>query len=296
VLSSTQANREYLIAGTSEGYVYPNGTDSQDEALLTAKTIFQELQDAGISWKIYVDPQGSPCSGPPYSASCLLSLSYMQNFTFAKTILSQYPQNIAPISQYFTDLKNGTLPQVAQIEPDTDAGLDEHPGTSDAYPTEIQAGAQYVSTLINGLMQSSSWKDSAFLLTYDEPGGFYDHVAPQLAVSPDGIKPVDWLPDDICTPVTGTGPLCDFVYTGYRVPLIVISPYAKKNYVSHTVGDTTAILKLIETRFHLPSLTKRDAAQMDMTEFFDFTAAPWMTPPKPPAQATNAPCYSDHLP
>jgi phospholipase C len=143
-------------------------------------------------------------------------------------------------------------------------------------------------------MQSSSWMDSVFLLTFDEPGGFYDHVSPQPTVSPDGIKPVDLLPGDICT--TTTGPTCDFTYTGYRLPLIVISPYAKKHYVSHTVADTTAILKLIETRFNLPALTKRDAAQMDMTEFFDFSAPPWMTPPTPPAQATNGACYADHLP
>jgi phospholipase C len=296
VMTSTEVNREYMIAATSQGYVYPNGTDSQDQALLTAEPIFEELQNAGISWKIYVNPEGMGCAGPPYAASCLINQSYIKSFAYAQTILSKYSQNIVPISQYFTDLKDGTLPQVAQIEPATTAGLDEHPATSDAYPTNVQTGAQYVSTLINSLMQSSSWKDSAFILTYDEGGGFYDHVAPQPAVSPDGIKPVDLLPDDICTTVTGTGPTCDFTYTGYRVPLIVVSPYAKKNYVSHTVADLTAILKLIETRFNLHPLTKRDAAQMDMTEFFDFSAPPWMTPPKPPAQSTSGPCYADHLP
>jgi phospholipase C len=294
VMSRTPPNREYLIAATSQGYVYPEDTDSQDQALLKATTIFQALQNAGISWKIYVDPTGSGCSGPPYAASCLITLSYVQNFTFAQTIVSQYPQNIAPISQYFTDLQNGTLPQVAQIEAPSDAGLDEHPTNSDASPTNIQTGANWVSTLINGLMQSSSWKSSVFILTYDENGGFYDHVSPQPAVSPDGIKPVDLLPNDICT--TSTGPTCDFTYTGYRVPLIVVSPYTKKNYVSHTVADHTAILKLIETRFNLPALTKRDAAQMDMTEFFNFTSPPWMTPPNPPAQATNGACYANHLP
>ena len=102
-------------------------------------------------------------------------------------------------------------------------------------------------------------------------------------VSPDGIKPSDLLPGDVCT--TTTGPTCDFVYTGYRIPLIVVSPYTKKNYVSHTVTDTTAILKLIETRFNVPALTKRDAAQTDMTEFFDFSNPPWITPPTPPAQS-----------
>ena len=93
-----------------------------------------------------------------------------------------------------------------------------------------------------------------------------------------------------------TGPICNFVYTGYRIPLTVISPFAKKNYVSHTVADSTAILKFIETRFNLPALTKRDAAQMDMTEFFDFNNPPWVLPPTPPAQNLSNPCYLNSVP
>ncbi len=293
-LFRTQSNREFLVAGTSGGYVYPEGTDAADSAQLKQTTIFQELQNAGITWKIYVDQTDSGCSGPPYQASCLIQWSYISNFTFAQTIVSQYPQNIAPISQYFTDLQNGTLPQVAQIEPATDAGLDEHPSTDDASPENVQSGAAYVATLMNALMQSSSWSSSVFILTYDENGGLYDHVSPQPTVSPDGIKPVDLLPGDVCT--SSTGPTCDFTYTGYRVPLIVISPYAKKNYVSHTVADTTAILKLIETRFNVPALTARDAAQPDMTEFFNFSDPPWMTPPTPPTQNTSGACYVNSLP
>jgi phospholipase C len=303
-MTRTHPNREYLIAGTSQGYAYPVGTDQQDQALLTATTIFQELQGAGISWKIYVNPQNSNCSGPPYDPACLLTLSYVQFFQWGQTIPTQYPHNIGTIGptgtcgtspcDYENDLANGTLPQVAQIEPASDAGLDEHPSNSDSAPSNIQLGANYVSSLINGLMGSSSWKDSAFILTFDEFGGLYEHVSPQPAVSPDGIKPVDLLPGDICTQTTG--PTCDFIYTGYRLPLIVVSPYTKKNYVSHTVADHTAILKLIETRFGLPSLTKRDSSQMDMTEFFDFNNPVWLTPPSPPAQSTNGACYLNKLP
>jgi phospholipase C len=293
-MTRTQSNREYLIAATSGGYAYPIGTNANDQKLLTATTIFQELQNAGISWKIYVDPKGSTCTGPPYDPTCLLGLSYVQNFQWGQTIPAQYPQNIAPISQYFTDLQNGTLPQVAQIEPASDAGLDEHPSVSDAQPNDIQLGASYVSTLINGLMTSSSWSDSVFILTYDELGGLYDHVSPQPTVSPDGIKPLDLMPGDICTDTTG--PTCDFTYTGYRVPMIVVSPFTKSNYVDHTVADNTAILKFIETRFNLNSLNSRDAAQPDMSEFFDFTNPPWMTPPNPPAQNTAGACYLNALP
>jgi phospholipase C len=295
-MTRTHPNREYLVAGTSQGYAYPVGANNNDQQLLTATTIFQELQNAGISWKIYVNTKLSPCTGPPYDPACLLTLSYLQYFEWGQTIPTNYPNNIADISQYFTDVANGTLPSVALIEPATDAGLDEHPSPGDTQPSNIQLGAQYVSTLINALMNSVSWKDSAFILTYDEGGGLYDHNSPQPTASPDGIKPVDLFtnPPDIC--VNSTGPTCDFVYTGYRVPLIVVSPFSKRHYVSHTVADYTAILKLIETRFSVASLTARDAKQMDMTEFFNFTNPPWKTPPTPPAQLTSGACYLDKLP
>jgi phospholipase C len=304
VMTRTQPNREYLIAATSQGDVYPIGSNPQDKKLLTATTIFQELEDAGITWKIYVNPTHTGCSGPPYSASCLLQISYVQNFKWGQTIPAANPQNIGTIGppgtcgsspcDFESDLANGTLPQVAQIEPASNAGLDEHPSDFDDFPQNIQLGANYVSGLINSVMQSSEWDDSVFILTFDEFGGLYDHVSPQSAVSPDGIAPVDLQTGDICT--SSTGPTCDFVNTGYRVPLIVISPYAKKNYVSHTVADTTAILKFIETRFGLSALTNRDANQPDMSEFFDFNNPPWMTPPNPPQQNTNGACYLTRLP
>jgi phospholipase C len=144
-------------------------------------------------------------------------------------------------------------------------------------------------------MTSSSWNSSVFILSYDESGGFYDHVPPQKTVSPDGIPPSDLKSTDICYGVP-TLPTCDFTYTGFRVPLIVISPFSKKHYVSHTVADYTAILKFIETRFALPSLTKRDAAQMDMTEFLDFVNVPWASPPTTPPQNTGEACYLNSLP
>jgi phospholipase C len=299
VMTRTNANRDALISGTSQGYVYPIGTNSNDQNLLTATTIFQELQDAGINWKIYINPTGTPCTGPPYDATCLLTTGYLQNFEWGQTVGTQYPQNIGTIgignSDWDNDLANGTLPAVAQIEPASAAALDEHPTVNDTYPSNSQAGAAYVAGLINGLMGSSSWSDSAFILTFDESGGFYEHVSPQPAVSPDGIAPSDLYSTDICFGTPGIG-TCDFTYTGYRVPLIVVSPYAKQNYVSHTVADYTAILKFIETRFSLSNLNARDDAQMDMSEFFDFNDPPWMTPPSPPAQITNSPCYLTSLP
>lgn len=281
VMSRTQLNRMYMLAATSAGHVYPVPSNSPP---LSNNTIFDLLQTAGVTWKIYVTDL--TYANPPVQDSTI--------GVFAAG--GKYPQNIVPASQFKTDLTNGTLPSVAFIEPGFNSGRDEHPGLDDNAPSgSVQVGAQYVSSLINAFMQSSSWKDSVFILTYDEFGGFYDHVPPQPAVSPDGIAPVDLRPNDYCYPPE-TGVTCDFVYTGYRVPLIVISPFAKKNYVSHTVADYTAWLKFVETRFKLPNLTQRDAAQMDMTEFFDFANPPWTTPPSPPSQPTNGPCYMNSLP
>jgi len=279
-MARTQPNRLYMLAATSAGHAYPPPSGS---APLTNPTIFDLLQAADITWKVYVTDLSR--ANPQVQDSAL-------NF-FATA--GKYPNNIVPSDQFIADLSNGTLPAVAYIEPGYNAGLDEHPGIDDGVPgANIQLGAEYVSSLINGLMQSSSWKDSVFILTFDEFGGFYDGVAPASAVSPDGIQPEDLQPGDVCT--KGTGPTCDFVYTGYRLPLIVVSPFTKKNYVSHTVADYTAWLKLVEARFGLKSLTQRDAAQFDMTEFFDFVNIPWATPPTPPAQPTNGPCYLDKLP
>jgi phospholipase C len=265
-MDRTHINRMYLLAATSQGYAYPPGTNAQDTAPLTAPTIFDALQKAGISWKIYATEPGN---------------TYLTMFApYAPP--ASLPSNVVPATDFLKDAENGTLPQVAMIEGGYNTGLDEHPKSN------VQFGAQYVASLINGLMASTSWSDSAFILTYDEGGGLYDHVPPQSAVNPDGIAPKDLFPTDICGVPGGAN--CDFNTTGYRVPLIVISPFTKKNYVSHTVADYTAILAFIEKRFGVPALTKRDAAQMDMTEFFDFANVPWAAAPSPPAQLTSGAC------
>ena len=276
-LDRTQVNRMYLFAATSQGYAYPPGTDAADNAPLTATTIFDALDQAGVSWKIYATD---------YTVDPTNHGTYLTQFSkYAPP--NELPANVVPATQFLTDAQNGTLPSVALIEGGYLSGLDEHPSNN------VQTGAAYTASLINGLMTSASWKDSAFILTYDEAGGLYDHVPPPPAVNPDGISPIDLLPGDICT--TPGGSNCDFDHTGFRVPMLVVSPFTKKNYVSHTVADYTAILKFIETRFNVPALTKRDAAQMDMTEFFDFQNVPWATPPTPPVQSTNGACNPQTL-
>ncbi len=261
--SRTQPNRIAMFAATTAGHAYP--LDLQ----INVKTIIELLDKAKISWKIYTAKPDGADHG-----------TYFTNFSYANT----HTKNIVHIAEYTKDAQSGTLPAVSVIETGVvekgvKEGLDEHPENN------VQVGAAFAADKINILMYSPSWKDSVLFLTYDEGGGFYDHVPPAFVAQPDGIRPLDLAPHD------NPG---DFNITGFRVPMIVISPFTKENYVSHTVMDFTAFLKFIETRFGLPSLTKRDASMPDMTEFFDFNQVPWLTPPpqsEVPIQPTNAPCF-----
>jgi len=270
-LTRTQINRMYLLAATSNGYAYPGGSGDPTHPPLNMgsdKSIFQLLQENNISWKIYVTDN--------YVAG---DLSHMDTYENYFPWAFGYVGNFADASTFATDAANGTLPQVAMIEGGyTESYSDEHP------QNPIDKGAQYTRSMVQALMSSPSWSSSVFFITYDEGGGFYDHVPPVSMPSPDGIKP-HLAPGD---------PTGDFDTTGFRVPLMVISPFTIPGYVSHNNADFTAMLKFIETRFSLPPLTKRDAAQIDMTEFFDWSA-PNLASTNPPAQPSLA-CYYDHLP
>ena len=139
------------------------------------------------------------------------------------------------MKQYYADAKAGKLPQVAFVESsplgDVNTESDEHP------PANVQVGQKFTHDVIKALIASPNWSSSALFLTYDEHGGFYDHVPPPAAPKPDNIPPM-LKPGD--TPGA-------FDRYGIRVPTIVVSPYAKKHYVSHTVYDHTSILRFIET-------------------------------------------------
>jgi len=315
LMDRTQINRAYIYAATSQGYAYPpgGGNKSKDGNPFSAKTIFEALQDAGISWKIYVNPVGNTYKGVDCSTAaagqaqdmCLAGASYMNQFVYEDQIQNAATnlwQHFAPITQYATDLQDdATFPQVALIEPASSAGLDEHPSDADGSPVNVQTGAAYVQDKIIGpFLQSPIWTDSAMIFTYDEAGGLYDHVPPQPAASPgDDPEPIDLVSGDICDKPgesLGLG-TCNFAWTGYRVPVVVLSPYAKQNYVSHTVMDTTAYLALIEDRFGLGQLTNRDGSYKQtattptaMADFFDFVNKPWAVAPTPTPQTTSGRC------
>ena len=263
ILANTVPNRQYLFCATSQGRIFPSDAGHPQ---WTCPTIFSSLQNAGVNWKLY------------YSSGTLLP----QFTDWNNPAISSRTE---PIKNLFALLASPTadqdLPQFIFIEngddPNPPAGtqpqdFDEHPDAN------IQLGAAYVKSIIDALMASSAWNDSAFILTYDEGGGLYDHVPPFTVPAPDNIPPQ-------LGPNNLPG---DFTQSGFRVPLIVVSPWVKPHFVSHVNRETTSLLKLIETRFNLPPLTARDAAADDMTEFFDFINPPTLlTPPPLPAQPTN---------
>lgn len=261
VMAGTIPNRMYLFGATSAGHIFP---DPPPPGGFAIKTIFEELRDAGVSWRYY----------------------YLDNSIF----LAQFQAwndpaiqaNVYPISNYYNTLADpnadNLLPQVVFIERGSDTcACDEHPGSN------TQTGAAVGAQIINALMASPAWGSSVFILTYDEFGGLYDHVPIAAVPPPDNIQPI--ASPGFETPLPG-----DFAHTDFRVPLVVISPWVKPNFVSHTPRELTSILKIIETRFNLASLTARDASADNMLEFFDFSSPHWLTPPPLPTQTTSTPC------
>jgi phospholipase C len=260
LLGPTDPNRMYWYGATSLGWV---ATPHPPAGGFPNLTIFDLLDQAGISWKYY------------YQFAQPLHIPYW-------SIYQKDPNKFVPISNYFDDVKSeSTLPAVVFIE---EGQYDEHPkpnpGTSDL-TENVQQGAGVIKSFIDALMQSPTWKTSAFILGYDEGGGFHDHVVPPALVQADGIPPIVTIGQD----ASGL-----FNMGGLRLPVVVVSPWSVPHLVSHVVRDHTAVLKLIETRFSLPPLTSRDAASDNMAEFFNFASPAYLTPPTMPAQPETAPC------
>jgi phospholipase C len=278
ILANTVPNRMYLMAATSFGHEYPDNTG---HPLYAAPTIFHAMNTANVSWLYY------------YKDGIFLS-------NFADFQDPAIGPKTFPVSDLLARLGgscSGTpcnadqaLPEVIFIDSASGgSGLDEHPDNN------IQSGAAYVQSIISALMQSTAWHDSIFILTYDESGGLYDHVAPFQVPPPDTIAP-GHCPDANNGSVgyCAVGKLGgQFDLTGLRVPMVVISPFARPNFVSHIPRDYTAILAYIEKTFSVAHLTDRDNywllnPQYDMSEFFDLTTTPppLLTPP-PSAGTTD---------
>jgi phospholipase C len=154
---------------------------------------------------------------------------------------------------------------------------DEHP------PAIAMIGQALVASVVDALTRSPNWSRSALFLTYDEHGGLYDHVVPPKACVPDDIAP-ELDPND---PNASFDPKAAFDTLGIRVPMMLVSPYAKKHFVGHEVYDHTSITRFVEARFVLPALSNRDANAEAPWEMFDFDNAPHATPPAIPLPAVD---------
>jgi phospholipase C len=342
VASKTIPNRiATMTGGTTQGLVHdPSNDDHLGE--LSIETIFQELDNAGVSWKIYYTDTDL---SPPFPATSFADFNYSVNYLYSNPSHATCagttqpssavgdssnsfcidPNHVAPLSQYFTDVQNGTLPHFAYIEPGYNHGTDEHPSA------DITLGQQQVAKIVNAFMSSSSWKDSVFFLSYDEGGGPYDHVPPvpghtndntdaslsittdisSIAVNPDQYNPCPLVKGSFHCDLLNYGSYADPGYNsgdaaaqqgfaaqlGFRVPGIVISPFTRRHYVSHIPMDHTAIIKFVENRFigSTAHLTAHDAAQPNLLDFFDFNAVPWATPPSPPSPSTASACNPGSL-
>jgi phospholipase C len=258
VLSYSLPNHWYAIAGqapTASIYhgipqstkdISPNQKQDQKEYLresnIINKTIvesFMNHTNGDITWKYYyhkIDVDGD------YKNATINGDAYdFWNPYSAKpsSYIGKYAPHFVNREQIFSDLKNGSLPQVSWVFPSDK--LSEHP------PNNMTVGMDWVVNVVNSIMKSPYWNSTAIILTWDEYGGFYDHVAP---------------------------PQIDKYGLGFRVPAIIISPYAKTGFIDHTQYSFESILKLIEWRFSLPPLTARDAHANNLLNAFDFSQKP----------------------
>jgi phospholipase C len=227
ITGTSAPNHLYLVAAQSGGLVTDFG--SGNIAVFSFQSIIELLGQSNVSWKYYSG------SGDPFKVNIWRPLPGFRKFAQDPSLNS----HLGRTAKFYEDLKNGTLPQVCWLVPP--GTLSEHP------PRDVQKGMWYVTDLINAVMQSSYWQKCAIILTWDDSGGFYDHVPPVQT---------------------------DTYGFGFRVPALVISPYSRSGVVEHTTYDFTSMLKLIEIKFGLSSLTGRDGSSNSMLECFDFTQTP----------------------
>lgn len=231
-------NHFYWIAGApgnrAADSLRPEGFDD-------VPTIFDRLQASGVSWKFYIqnyDPKIN-FRNPEVEGNRAAQMIWAPVLNYNRFLDDPaLHDRIVPLNQYYDDLAAGTLPAVSYIVP---SGASEHP------PGSIQAGERFVRSLIGSLMESSAWSTSAFSWSYDDWGGWYDHVKPPQ-VDPYGY--------------------------GFRVPALLVSPYARRGHVDSTTSDFTSYLAFIEANWGVKPLDERDRKANDLMSAFDFEKPP----------------------
>ena len=258
VLGQTDPNRRYLIAGTSAGMTDDGGVSIANLAEPAPNgTIFNLLDRHGISWENYV--YSYPTGATPEL--------YAVNDTLTELLHHK------ALDDFFTDAASGRLPAFSLLDPDYTTQSQEN-------PQNIVVGEALIAQVVNALGASPRWRSTLLILVYDEHGGYYDHVPPPAAIPPDDIAP-------LVQP--GDSTYDGFARYGFRVPSVIVSPYAKPGYVSRTVHDHTSILATVERKWNLPALTYRDANANDVTDFLDLDALAARTPTFPALPSLAAP-------
>jgi phospholipase C len=207
--------------------------------------------------------------------------------------LARYMLHVRSIDDFFADADRGTLPDFCIVDPLFDQYSEEN-------PQDVRKGESFAAEVINRVMHGTAWADTLLIWVYDENGGYYDHVAPPEAVPPDDVqgrslvahpswlrsllKPlfpayVQHAQDLVCEPLR-------YNRYGFRVPAVIVSPYARRDCVLSEIFDHTSVLKLVEEKWNLPALTYRDAAATAPLAALDLSAPPaFLTPPELPPPA-----------
>lgn len=232
-------NHLYWVAATPG---VPAEGQTLQELLADTPTIFDRLEAAGVSWKFYIqnyEPKLTYRTLQQYPGNRAAQVIWAPVLNIDRFLDDPgLNSKIVDLTEYKRDLVAGTLPDVAFMVP---SGPSEHP------PSNIESGQRFVKTLVQMLMQSQYWSSSAFLWAYDDWGGWYDHVSP---------------------------PQVDDYGYGFRVPALLVSPYARRGYIDSTELDYTSVLRFIEDNWHINPLTARDAQANSIGNAFDFSQPP----------------------
>jgi phospholipase C len=307
-LGPTFPNRRFLIAGTANGLVDdlpfhlldypPNGT------------IFDMLTRHGISWANY-HPVAADRSRARRAAryrrrrarrtvtavgqGVLKAPGEIQkDIQFTADLfplgIGQHMLHIHEMKQFFADAEAGTLPAFSVVDPSFDDFSEEN-------PQDIRKGESFAAAVIKAVMHGKGWPGTLLIWTYDEHGGYYDHVPPPEAVPPDDVEGKcmatrpSWLeavhrllfPKHVKDAENPTGEPMRYDRYGFRVPAVLVSPYARRDCVLSEVFDHTSVLKLVEEKWNLPPLTRRDAAAASPIGALDLEAPPaFLRPPDLP--------------
>jgi phospholipase C len=245
-MGQTYPNRRFLLAATARGEIRDD-LGAINGPLPPNGTIMDALNRHGVPWRNY------------YSTLPTTGLFL--------PVLQANGDKVVKVDQFFADAARGTLPAFALVDPDFSHGSEEN-------SQDVSLGESFAARVVNAVMSSPSWPKTVLIWCYDEHGGYYDHVPPPPAVAPDDVQPK-------LGPGDAPG---GYDRYGFRVPGVVVSPWARKRYVSSVVHDHTSVLRLIEAKFNLPALTARDAHADDLLDCLDLSGTPpFRTPPALPA-------------